>query len=400
MRRNFRTYPYLQHRAFDPQLYLAGLDRNAARETVVGLATWPWFVRDAVAQYDSDQHGTLKEYHDTVRNDLLAAWPGRPATQDADIYQCVKSCVETQVGLGCEAVILPSPLTTIAATSYELETAYLDAGIRAAEELQVTVPVLATVAISDNILRGISPFEHPLLHTVSSQLAARPEIAGAYLVIEQANEPGYVICSPETVLALLLLVDDLARGAAKSIYVNFAGNFGAVLHAVGASVWASGYYLSQRRLQLAHFNDAGGGPAYPRLYSLRLAGDVGLEHDVPLLHRNALTDRVITTTAASENLITALNAGRYPEAVPDWQYRPNNIGVAAQHYYEVTNRFGVHLSSLDRVHRIDLVERWLDRAAVLSETLQGIGVSRTHSDLLHQPVWRDAFAAWRRHAGV
>jgi hypothetical protein len=400
MRRNFRTYPYLQHRALDPQLYLAGLDRNVARSTVANLATWPWFVRDVVPEFDSGEHGSLKRWEELVNDDLIAAWPGTAPTEPGDIYEAVRSCVQRQIELGCEVVILPSPLTTVAATTYELETAYLDAGVRVATELQVHIPVLATIALSDNLLRGASAFEHPLLHTVSSQLAARRQINGAYIVIEQANEPGYACVSRDTVMALLLLVDDLSRGAAKSVYVNFSGNFGAVLTAAGASVWGSGYYLSQRRLQLAHFSDAGGGPAYPRFYSLRLAGDVGVENDIPLIYRSGLASRVITRSDASAGILRAFEAGSYPASVPDWVYRPNNVPTATQHYYEVTNRIGAFLASLGPEHRIEMVQRWLDRAVQLTEDLDRIGVSHTHSDLVHQRVWLEAFNAWRRHAGV
>jgi hypothetical protein len=400
MRRDFRRYPYLQHRVFDPQLYLAGLDRNGARETVAKLATWPWFVRDVAAVYDSTEHGTLKQWEERFQPDLIRAWPGRPATDPAQITQVVRECIKTQVELGCEAIILPSPLTTIAATDYELETAYLDVGISEANELQVNVPVLATVALTDNLLRGSSPLEHPLLHTISSQIAARDRLAGAYIVLEQANEAGYACTSRESVLSMLLLVDDFTRGAAKTVYVNFMGNFGAVLSAAGAAVWSSGYYLSQRRLQLAHFDDAGGGPAYPRLYSLRLAGDIGLERDLPAAHAAGLTEHVVTRTGPSERVRRALVSNSYPEAVPDWQYRPNNIGTAASHYYEVAQRNGAFLSALSPTQRIQVVERWLNGAVRMADELERAGIQRTgtHTDLVHQQIWLDAFTEWRRYA--
>ena len=41
VRRDFRKYPYLQHRLFDPQMYLSSLDPNVARKSVVNLASGP-----------------------------------------------------------------------------------------------------------------------------------------------------------------------------------------------------------------------------------------------------------------------------------------------------------------------------------------------------------------------
>jgi len=195
-----------------------------------------------------------------------------------------------------------------------------------------------------------------------------------------------------------LLVDDLARGAAKTVYVNFAGGLGAVLKAVGARTWASGYYLSQRRLQLAHFDDERRGPAYPRLYSLTLAGDIGLEKDLPRLFDAGLGGRVLTRTVASERVKSALERHTYPNSVPDWQYRPNNITSAAAHYYEIAHKLGAFLASAEPAHRVDIVNRWLVTAARLAEEIKRVGASHTHTDLVHQQVWLDAFERWRKHS--
>src|SRR5713226_4315661 len=53
LRRDMRKQPFLQHRMFDPQLYLATLDANTASKSVCNLATWPWFGERGVPQYDS-----------------------------------------------------------------------------------------------------------------------------------------------------------------------------------------------------------------------------------------------------------------------------------------------------------------------------------------------------------
>src|SRR5919108_4374940 len=70
LRREFRKYPYLQHRLFDPQLYLSSLDRNVARKSVLNLASWPWFCPGAVPEYDSDKHKSLKNWKELHADDL------------------------------------------------------------------------------------------------------------------------------------------------------------------------------------------------------------------------------------------------------------------------------------------------------------------------------------------
>src|SRR3954451_22250329 len=61
LRRDMRKHSFLQHRVFDPQLYLSGLDPRIAQGPVVNLASWPWF-GVAVPTYDSRHHGSIKNW--------------------------------------------------------------------------------------------------------------------------------------------------------------------------------------------------------------------------------------------------------------------------------------------------------------------------------------------------
>jgi len=54
VRAGFRQYPYLQHRLFDAQLYLCGLDKNTSERVVVNLATQPWFTAHKVRSAESN----------------------------------------------------------------------------------------------------------------------------------------------------------------------------------------------------------------------------------------------------------------------------------------------------------------------------------------------------------
>ena len=67
--------------------------------------------------------------------------------------------------------------------------------------------------------------ENSLLRTISDQIVARQQLDGIYLVIEQSADRGHCYNCEEGCLAILLLIDDLNRGAGKQIIINYAGLF-------------------------------------------------------------------------------------------------------------------------------------------------------------------------------
>ena len=399
MRRDFKKYPYLQHRLLDPQLYLAGLDPNVARGTVVKLATFPWFAKHDVPPFDSGKHGSLAKWKREHSDQLVASWRRRPPS-GADIADAARAAVQTQIDLGCNAVILAGPLTTVATQHFATETEWIDAGLAACKELRVTLPVFATIAVSDNVLRGVEATEHPLLHTITNQITARDQLAGAYLILEQTGEDQYVCTRRESLMAMMLIADDLVRGASRQVIANYVGTFGPVLAAVGAAIWSTGYYVSQRRMNLASFDERMG-RAKPRYFSHQLAGDVGLEKDLPAVFKSGLGDKVLTETTAGSVVGKALKSGTYPRSVPQWQYRPSVIQAAMSHYTEAMSTFGAELRSYEPVRRADAVHKWLKQAVRLAESLERIGIQKSSvTDLVHQRVWLDVFEEWRQRAGL
>jgi hypothetical protein len=396
LRREFRKYPYLQHRLFDPQLYLSSLDRNVARKSVLNLASWPWFCPGAVPEYDSDKHKSLKNWKELHADDLLRNWPGSARGDSQVIADASRAAVKTQLDLGCEMIILPAPLTTLATQQFASQTEWIDAGIEACKELKVAIPVLATVAISDSILRGVDATQNPLLQTISNQVSARAELAGAYILPEMPSESGYLCTSRDTLLSILLLADDFVRGAGRTVVVNYVGTSGALASAVGVSVWSSGYYRSQRRLKLADFEE-NFGRAMPRYHSLKLAGDIGLERDIELAYKQ-FGSRILTDTRDGQILERALASGTYPPA--EWAYSPTNVAAAAGHYNEAAYKLG-QLSTQTQEKRIETVQRWLETAVFWSGNLQKVGITASaQTELAHQAVWLDAFQSWRSHAGL
>lgn len=398
-RRDFKKYPYLQHRLLDPQLYLAGLDPNVARGTVVKLATFPWFAKHGVPPYDSDKHGSIAKWKREHSDDLVGSWK-RKAPRGEDLSNAARAAVQTQLDLGCNAIILPGPLTTAAMQNFSVETDWIDAGLQACKELKVTVPVYATIALSDQVLRNIDPTEYPLLHSITNQVAARDQLAGAYLVLEQTSDDQYVCTRRDSLMSMLLIVDDLVRGASRQVVVNYLGTFGPVLAAAGATIWSTGYYVSQRRMNLESFDEKVG-YAKPRYFSRQLAGDIGLERDLPSAYKAGLGDKILTETGVGSAVGKALKAGSYPRSVPEWAYRPSIVQAAMSHYTEVMSTFGAELRSYDSARRVDIVHKWLRQAVRLVESLERIGIQRSGvTDIVHQRVWLDVFEEWRQRAGI
>jgi hypothetical protein len=397
LRRDVRKQSHLQHRLFDPQLYLASLDKNMAAGPVKNLASYPWFTTNVLPEYDSDAHGTMQKFKAANEQALLDAWAGRVTTDSGEIRRSAAAAIKFQLDLGCEAIILPSPLTTVVAPNYQVETEWIDAGLAAAHDLRVSVPMYATVAVSDAVLRGADPFAHPLLHTITNQVAARQQLAGAYIVIEQASEAGYVCTSRDTLIGVLVMIDDLVRGAARQVIVNYMGSFGPICSAAGASVWSSGYYLGQRRLKLADFDEKIAF-SLPRYFSMQLAGDVGLEQDLAWMFSKGFGKRVFSVSRAAGPLLQAMENGTYPDSVPQWEYRQTNIAAASAHYIELMQRFGVAVDGFRA--KLDLASRWLTEAVALVDRIRAANLRGSKTELLHQRVWLDALTTWRGARGL
>jgi hypothetical protein len=394
VRAGFKKYPYLKHRLFDPQLYLAGLDKNIAPKTVSKLATQPWFGRHEVPEYDSKEHGSLKGYKDTFQKDLLKTWRGKAVSTDRAIERAVRDCVEYQIELGCEGVILPSPLAGVESFAYETETRWLDAGVDIVKEMRLSIPVYATVAISDATLRGVDGFQNPLLASIAGQIATRRELAGAYIVVEQSTDSGYACTARDVTTGLLVLSDDLARGAGKQVLVNYMGTFGAVMAAAGTSIWTSGYFRSQRRFRLADYEE-NTARAMPRYFSYAMAGDIGLEKHLPSAFAQDPGKRLFDPlNELNEPLFRALSAKKYPGSVPQWEYRTSNLAAASAHYLTVHSRLAAEIDALSLDKRLDFIRRWLRRAANIATGLAGDGMRPPYTDSTHQAVWLASLDDW------
>jgi hypothetical protein len=407
IRRQFKEHPYLKRRLLDPQLYLCGLDANNAQKAVANLASFPWFpTASDVPEYKTADYqgrakgqggvrGWLKDHEQQLRD----SWLKRCPTETREIEEAITACVMMQMALGCEAIILPAPLTNVQTSDYGVELEWLDRGLQICKKFNVEgLPVYASVTLADNVLRGIEPDQNVLLSTITDQITSR-DVAGAYLVVIQGGETRYVCRDPDTLGSVLTFVDDLVRGARKKVIVNYMGTFGAVALGAGASIWATGYYMTQRRMKFDDM-EIDEARARPRYYSIQLAGDIGLQKDLDKIQEAGLLKEVIYDSNAAKPLHRALLDKKPASAATEWDYQPSRIQAAASHYLDLIQNFAYRLQLMSPERRPEAVLKWLRKTVATAElisTRAGVSDSQ-YTELSHQVTWLREFTKWKTKA--
>lgn len=395
IRRKLDKYPHLRRRLFDPQLYMAGISANSdeMRRVCAKLASYSWFGVGGLDKFESGEFRQADWMAD-AKSKVASAWPGKaPETGIADR---ARECIDYQRALGCEAVILPSPLTTEPGTHYGTELEWLDAGLLHTRSLgeQLTQPVYATVALSDLCLRLIDAGKNPLLDLVIDQVSAR-EVDGVYVVVEQTSELAETKhCSHfRTLWSVLRLVHEFAHDAELAVGVNFVGAFGLACEAAGATWWASNWYKSLYRLRLQ--DRIAGGRAYPTYWSHPLTLDINMESDFDALAAASVLSRYEDWTPASEGLLTAAKSGVPASSVGAWAYSPSNVTAAKDHFVLSAIAHEQEYSKLTGTERLDTILDWL-KAAMLgaTEVATELG-AQCKTKLDHVQAWYDAITHYR-----
>jgi hypothetical protein len=392
-RRKFGDYAHFNKKLLDPQLYVATVDPALDPKTVARLAAYPWFHGTDVPKYKSGEYGTRTAWKKKHKADFISKWTRTVPTAPDAIRRAARAAVEFQLMIGCDGILLAVPLTTIADQTLQPELEWIEAGIQACADLKVSCPVYATVALSEAVLH-VPALKNPIIHSLSNYIATRSELAGAYIVLEQTDPSNYFWTSKDPLMALLILVDDLVRGAGKKVIVNYVGTFGLVAKAVGAEIWSSGYFLMQRRFSLKGQM----GIAHPHYHSLAMAGDIGLKADIARIRDAGLIDKFVTPTSADAVLRTALGQGKTPADVPEWKYAPNNWSAAQEHYLLIVSETGAKLETMSAPQRQDWTLSWLTNAVKLVDVLEHKELVGMATDTSHQKVWLDVFKEWRTYA--
>ena len=395
LRRKRDKHPHLQRLLFDPQLYLATLSPNQSRKQCVNLASYPWFGSASLGAYDSSQHDQ-KTWRDAAHAKIATAWRGVIPIADSEIDVATREAVSVQAALGCEAIILPSPLTNDPATAYDVELKWLDQGIAQHAAQEARVPVYATIAVADLCLRYADPTNNGLLELMADTVSARG-VDGVYIVVEQGGEPAETrqCATMRTLWSLLQLVHLFRADCNLQVVVNFVGSYGLALSAAGARVWASAWYKSLHRLRLA--DQVAGGRAFPLYWSHASAVDINLERDFDALVGAGLLPVITDTTTASAGLLAAASQGVGVANVPAWRYQQSNVRTAAEHFFLSSVAAEQRLGALTALQdRLDFVEQWLSGALTRCQRVDSALGAQAKSRMTHVSAWLDAVRSHRR----
>ena len=393
-----KTHPHLKRRFLDPQLYLIGLDPYTCRTKCAYLVTYPWFPRKPFTPFDSNKL-RQNDWQRMVKKDVHNLWVGQLPKKKKAIEQTLRICLQIQENLNCESYILPSPLTVDQATDYSTELQWLDTGLEVSKKINEAKQTLATIAISDNTLRLINPWENELIDLIIDQVSSR-EPDGAYIVLEQSHEQGYYCTHHNTIGCLLRLVHGLKTGGLKQIVVAYAGTAGFLSLLVGADIWSTGWYKSERKLKLSDVEDVSGiRLAYPAYYSHNFASEFHLNSDLDKIYQDGFRPQDDEITTASKPLIEALLSGHKVSAVPEWKHERSNVAAAREHFVSMAISRTAEISDFSSDELFSYGLNWLKNAKFLAEEISKSEGLHERTAVNHQSSWYNVFKEFVKMVG-
>lgn len=344
----------------DPQLYLADLDAQKCQNVCARLASYPWFCVDGLQEFDSGAEKRT-EWEKRLRSLIPKKWPGH-APSGKRIREACESCIEFQQTLSCSQVILPAPLITEREDEVQLQANWLDEGLEAAEDLDITQPLLASIPVLDTVLNEAAFEEGGFLDSIADQVTARENIDGVYIVIAK-SQSGHPFETEIPVLrAYAWLAQVFGAHGYDTVLANFCDVFGLVCRGLGASSFATGPSQSLRQLSLPALNDQGFGISLPHLYAHRLIGELRTEKDLDKIVKARLVRRIRDLTPYSRPLIQTLSRGGSAADLPDWAESRNNTTAAHRHFITRMVAVEQQLRAQPSEERADAVRDWLEDA--------------------------------------
>jgi len=320
---DLREFPKL---FIDPQLYLSSLSVENCLTPCAHLATYSWF---QVPDIEQLQEGENKpEYQKKIKEIVPKKWTARIPI---DILASCTSAIEFQNAHKCSHIILPSPLITMREDEAAVQAQWLDTGLNAYQALDISKPVLASVALDEAVLSSTSYVPGGFLDTIVDQVSSRPGISGVYIVICQTHRRGPYQSSENVNRAYLYLAKKFANTGLENIIVNFADVFGITCISQGATLVAIGSGQSERNISLKSFED-GGGAAIPHFFSRHSICEYQSESDLKQIIKQSLWRRIEDQTEFSRPLVEAIRAGRDASTVPTWAEGKSNTAQAKKHF--------------------------------------------------------------------
>lgn len=388
VRRNLQVEPSAL--LFDPQLYLSGLDLSRCTTTCARLSTYPWFGGGSEYEFDSEIQ-TQKEWFEIHKSSMV--WPVALPTIKQGIKESIITCFDFQISIGVTHLTIPTPIVEDVEDEFASQLLWIDTALELKTDYEL--PMLATVAFTDNIVIHQDPLDNRVVQTIIDNLSAREELDGAYVLPIQTGNNSIRIIEKGVATTLLHISHILGNQNGKIIFVNFADSFGYACLAVGATGFIGGYTNKTRRMNFVDFIEDGGGGAYPRFYSHNLLLELLTDRDLSKI-RDAKLLRLIRDdkTDASDDLLAILNEGLSANDLPNWREGLNNVTTATIHKIERLAWVSRQLTEVggDIQSRLDHVLEWLQTAEANQFLLQSrFNTAPLEDDGTHIAVWTRAF---------
>lgn len=376
-----KRYPHLRCRLFDPQIYALDLIPSNNFQPCEKLASYDW-LNDLLPNKQD-----FPNSHDFLR-EFSRAWLSLPLNNLDFISLLVDQIINFQIEIGCEAIILPGPLTKNSNTDFQQEMIWITKGLESIRSKNIDLPTYATLAISDLALTNEKPQENEFLLLVLD-LISTSGVNGVYLIIEQNSEQANdrYLKNPNSLNAALFLVNNFSYVTNFEVIVNFFGPFGIFLKGIGANIWSTNWNKSLVRFRL---NDQEGFAAYPRYWSSVSLFDVHLENDFDLINANKKLHLVRDITEFSSGLFLSASQGNPVSQIPDWNYSQNNTSYAKGHYQASMMKMNNYINSIDRLTLPQKLVDWITSASAAVSDISKILNNSDKLQVSHVHAWEAA----------
>lgn len=254
------------------------------------------------------------------------------------------------------------------------------------QSVDSTRPLMISLAVDEGALRSQDALNEFL------DIITVWDIYGVYLVVRR-NDQNYPATFDETALAnLLYLVYALAEVNGFQVVCGYTDMIGILLHAVGATATATGWFNTLRQFTLRRFQPSNGG-ATPRLRytSAQLLNSIFVVPELQTAYQLGLASMLLSDT----DYDAPLSIGNPANA-------PWPQSESCQHHWQVLKRLAEQASAQGSVsNNLSFVEQRIQQAIALYRMCESAGVrfdAATSSRELE--VWLRAIRSFKADAGL
>ena len=247
-----------------------------------------------------------------------------------------------------------------------------------------TKPLLISLVVREDALRHLAPVDNWL------DELTRLDVDGFYLVVFRNSEIYRQHYDPEVLSALMRVCYSLGELNQYRVYVGYADMATLLLHAVGVTRTAAGWYVNLKQFTMRRFEPVSGGRrARPRYSSRPLLNSIYMS-ELDGIYNGGHLGHVLSGTSYDARFNTNTN----PENVP-W---PDD--VAALHHWEVLSEISQSLQGTTVGDRLDSARTIIGHAQAVYTQAGTLVPFANETGPTHLVQWLDALSRFRADASV